>query len=149
MCHYFAEKLGTTLFAEADTRLFQANDSDASHLFIEEVKIFFNGDNGTKRYFSVDTETARGVIQLSDESSEASLFTLVTTPELHEAGQFQIAYNMDNTTMDASIILMLLDASDPAANNIRGPFELVVNNEQGVFEYNIRGKSTTLPGLSS
>ena len=135
------------LFAEADTRLFQINETTLNYLFIEEVKIFLHSNNGTKTYFRMDNDT--GVVQLSNASSEASLFTLMTTPELHMTGQFLLAHKMENATLEASTLVMRFDISSPQLSQ-NGPFQLVTKTEQVNFYYlEVRGRSTALPGVQS
>lgn len=126
-----------TLYAEADTRLFQVNNSDVNYLFIEEAKILFNSNNGGKTYFKMDDET--GVVRLTNDSNQASFFTLITTPELHMMGQFQIAYNMDNTTLETSLIVIRVQ---------QNPFQLAMTDSNYYF-LETRGMSTTLPELES
>lgn len=144
LINYFTGYESSMLFAEADTRLFQTNETSTNYLFIEEVKIFLNNNNGSKTYLRMDNDT--GVVQLSNASNEASLFTLVTTPELHMTGQFLLAHKMENVTLEASTLVMRFDIS----SSQNGPFQLVTKTEQPNFYYlEVRGRSTTLPAVPS
>lgn len=115
-----------------------------------------NGNDGMKKYFKLNNITR--VIGVTNDSNEASLFTLRTTPELHMLGQFQIAYtsgsNLDNTTQEIAtedILLLKFDITSPSLTQ-EGPYLLVASEDEEVnsfFHFEVRGKSTRLPGLES
>ena len=145
----------TTLYAEAETRLFLSNSSDSSdYLYMEEVRVFLN-DNNSKLYFKVD-ESSR-VVEMTRNESEAAFFTLKTTPDLHNSGQFQLVHAPGNVsesiTQESSIqdrqLIMRIDTEGPSIPG-HGPFialaycEECRNNQQ---RFEIRGMSTTLPEL--
>ena len=132
----------TILYAEAATRFFQANDSDENYLIIEEVKIFFNANNGTRNYFTLEEDTQ--TVKLTHDSNNASFFTLLTTPNLHTEGQFQIAYK-DSTTLDISKLVMTFDFSSPHFSQ-DGPYKLVTEDySTSFYDLEIRGKNTDVP----
>ena len=142
-----------TLYAEAESRLFLANSSDSSnYLYINEVKVFLN-INDSRQYFKFE-ETARA-IRVTTNKSEATFFTLKTTPELHRLGQFQLLHasnsdtdgsGFENQTFNELVMKRDLD-SDHLTED--GPFKLIPNSEQcrTVIHFEIHGKSTTLPEL--
>lgn len=98
----------------------------------------------------VEEET--GVIQVTTNKSEAGFFTLRTTPELHDSGQFQIDHAAsnwsENGTTFAEELVMKYDLSSSHLTQ-NGPFQLLATNEERnyVLHFKIRGRSTTLPEL--
>lgn len=146
-----------TLYAEAESKLFLANDSDSftgSYLYIEEVKIFLN-KNSLKHYFRLEEVT--GVLETTTNRSEAGYFTLKTTPELHELGQFQLVFSSnevhENRTLANQIqdkLIMKLDFNSEYLTE-DGPFKLFTSsgeyNDARELQIDIHGKSTTLPEL--
>lgn len=135
-----AEYEPITLYAEAATRFFQANGSDENHLIIEEVKIFFNANNGTKMYFRLEEDTRE--VKITHDSNNSSFFVLLTTPKLHTKGQFRIAYK-DSTTLNVSRLVMTFD-SPPFTQ--AGPYKLVTKDYRpSFFKFEIRGKNTDVP----
>lgn len=119
-------------------------------MYMEEVRIFLYSNN-SRKYLKVEGET--GVIQVTTNKSEAAFFTLKTTPELHESGQFQIDHatsnwSDENRTLTEELV-MKYDVSSPHLTQ-DGPFQLLAINEERnyVLHFKIHGKSTTLPELS-
>lgn len=149
----------TTLYAEAETRLFVANNSESSdyessdYLYMEEVRVFLkNNNNNSKVYFKL--EESASVIEMTTNKSEAAFFTLKTTPDLHRLGQFQLVYatsNVSQTRTPANPmqdeIIIKLDSEGPRTQY--GPYKLLSYTEQcrNIVHFKIRGKSTTLPEL--
>lgn len=141
-----------TLYAEAETRLFLANDSNSSdYLYMEEVRVFINKNN-SKLYFKLEEATT--VIEMTTNKSEAAFFTLKTTAEHHKLGQFQLVYAAGNvsesrTPMQDELI-MKLDYERPITQY--GPYQLQPYSEEcrNVLYFEVQGKSTTaLPDFQS
>ena len=139
-----------TLYAEAETKLFLANDSTESYMYMEEVQIFLYS-NKSRKYLMVEEET--GVIRVTTNKSDAGFFTLKTTPELHESGQFQIDYATSNWAENGTFAEELVMKYDLSSSQLtqNGPFQLLALNEERnyVLHFKIRGKGTTLPELQS
>lgn len=145
----------STLYAEAETKTFHANESDPSvtYMYLEEVKIFLKDSNNTKKYFKLNaTSTA---IHVTRNKDEASLFTLATTPELHRTGEFQIVFSPSPSSEDVTataenlIYNALVMEQDTTKENLsqHGPYRLVSHSVNNPFE--IHGVSTTLPEFGS
>lgn len=122
----------TTLYAEAETRLFLSNDSDSSdYLYMEEVRVFLNS-NSSKLYFKID-ETSKAV-EITSNVTEATFFTLKTTPDLHKSGYFQLVHAAGNesTTPTSSIqdgqLILKLDTERPVTRS--GPHKVVPYSEE-------------------
>lgn len=135
-----------TLCAITETRFFETLDAD-NHLYLEEAKIFLDVNN-TRRYLYFSEETQ--LVQTTMNVSEASSFTLITTPELHQHGHFSIQYTASNmtgsgTSESYSLIMPLREYT----RSQDGPYHLSLNNgdEATLITFEIRGNSTTLPGL--
>ena len=144
----------TTLYAEAETKIFLANESEdaVTYMYLEEVKIFLKDANNTHNYFKL--HPASGVIGVTANKHEASLFTLATTPQLHSAGQFQIVYtppliDEDNTTAEVSTkqTIVMEDDITKEHHSLDGPYRLI--SDESDFAYDIHGISTTLPEFRS
>lgn len=116
-------------------------------MYLEEVKIYLKDVNNTKNYFKLD-ENSRAILVTIDKT-EASFFTLTTTPELHQSGQFQIVYSpsaiAENGTTDSLSHDALVMDNDRTKGQLSqaGPYRLVSNIDFPAFE--IHGVSTTLP----
>lgn len=140
-----------TLYAEAETKTFHANDSDntVTYLFLEEVKIYMKDVNNTKNYFQLDENSM--AIHATIDKTEASLFTLTTTPELHQTGQFQIVYspsiiaeNMTSDSLSRHDALVMDNDRTKGQVSQAGPYRLVSNMDL-YPALEIHGVSTTLP----
>ena len=133
----------STLYAEAETKTFHANESDTSvtSMYLEEVKIFLKDSVNAKNYFKLN-HTSK-VIHVTTNKEEASLFTLATTKELHSVGSFQIVFSSSENGTSINDALMM--EMDPTKNNHSedGPYRLVSRPVNNLFE--LHGRSTTLP----
>lgn len=139
----------STLYAEAESRLFLTNESGSpAFLYMEEVKVFLNC-NSSKHYFKLEERT--GVIQTTTNKSNAAYFTLKTTPELHESGQFQLVHStFDNGALERqhSELVMKFDFDSEYLTE-DGPFKLFTSSGEysNVLHFEIHGKSIALPAL--
>lgn len=140
-----------TLYAEMETVIFSKNDSNNSLLVnLDRVRIFWEGDENRK-YFQFDEITE--VVKTTSNSWEASIFSLITTTELHADGQFKIQYTTANITADSSLesytpyeIVMQLSIAPGVTQH--GPYQLGVvkggANQTGLF-FEVQGISSSLP----
>lgn len=121
---------------------------------MEEVIVFLNVNN-SKGYFKLE-ETTR-TIQITTNKTEAAFFTLKTTPELHELGQFQLVHAAadflessgdGDRRQSQDELVMKFDINSERPTDY-GPFRLVANSEDlnTVLRFEIRGRSTSLPRL--
>lgn len=127
------------MYVEAESIL-HANES---YLYMEEVRVFQNINN-SKHYFKL--EERNGAIQLTLNKTEAALFTLKTTPDLHESGQFQLVHAANSSNETPSELIMKLDL-DGRHLSQHGPYKLLPNSKEcnDVLHFEIRGRSTSLP----
>lgn len=149
--HYVYCSLGyeaSTLYIEAESKL----HADGSILYMEEVIVFLNVNN-SKIYFKLE-ETTR-MIQITTNKTEAAFFTLKTTPELHESGQFQLVHaaadfseGSGNERQSQGELIMMWDENSQSLTQY-GPFNLHADSEEfdNVSHFEIRGRSTSLPTL--
>lgn len=117
---------------------------------ITEVRVFLNS-NSSKLYFKID-ETSKAV-EITSNVTEATFFTLKTTPDLHKSGYFQLVHAAGNesTTPTSSIqdgqLILKLDTERPVTRS--GPYKVVPYSEEcrNSVHLEIQGMSTTLPEL--
>ena len=133
------------MYVEAETKIFSSNNSynssdDNTYMYLEEAKIFWN-TNSTRTYFKLDKETH--IIQVTTNNSEASVFTLITTPEHHQLGHFKIGA-LENQMLQE---IVMTESTTSTIHSQDGPYELTTNKNGFYFE--IRGVSTRLPKMES
>ena len=143
---YTTPQPASTLYAEAESKLFE---NSSSTLYIDQVKIFLNSYN-SKLYFKFGEMT--GMVETTENEDEAALFTIQTTPELHELGQFKLSISNENdangTDDVTSQLIMKLDLTKEELTE-NGPFALHSSSEEcsNMLYFEVYGKSTTLPEL--
>ena len=128
------------------------NTNNSLNIVMDHVKIFWDGAN-ERNYFRLDEELE--MLKTTTSSSEASMFSLVTTPELHADGQFRIEYTTTNVTEASSLetnttydIVLQLN-SGPGVSQY-GPYHLGLHertSDHTRLSFELRGSSSTLPEL--
>ena len=137
------------MYAELETNIFTSyNSNNSLQLKLDRVRIFWDG-KVTRNYFRLADDMK--VMKTTTISSEASIFSIATTPELHRNGQFKIYYTTAEVSEDShlerntSYEIIIQTSLDPDVTQ-HGPYELGIIKgaaDQTGLVFEVRGSSSS------